>query len=84
MIRKIFIIIKQLFCKHDTKHIGKTETWVDGELYDVVYEFQCIKCWKHINIKSFKLIPEVEKCNDYRYAKKLIKMSKMTEDKEEK
>lgn len=83
MIRKILIIIEQLFCKHKTKRIGKTETWVDGELYDVVYEFQCIKCWKRLNIKSSKLIPEIEKCDNYRYAKKLVKMSEIAENKEE-
>ena len=84
MIRKILVKIEQLFCKHNTRYIGQIKTWIDDRLYDVVYEFQCKKCGKHINIKSSKLIPEIEKCDNYRCAKKLVKMSEIVEDKEEK
>ena len=84
MIRKILVKIEQLFCKHDTRYIGQIKTWIDDRLYDVVYEFQCKKCRKHMNIKSSKLIPEIEKCDNYRCAKKLVKMSKIVKNKEEK
>ena len=78
MIKKIFRIVKQLTCKHNTVYDSRLETWGDGKLIDVEYWYDCSKCGKRITIKSNYLYPK-ELPNNYRCAKKLVKVGGIDE-----